>query len=256
MNTSQDSNTGGTKGGSSSAFNITATGGGAAWTRLSTTYHQNANCTTGANGAGGSADGIRAGALGIAPTLPSGVTGTVYGGFSGGTGGGAGANYPGGGGAGAGANGVSPANGDAKGGDGGSGVIAVLDGLGFFYGGGGGGSSYTGGNGAGAGGLGGGGGGGDEAGGGGGTGGQGRNNGGTGGTGSGTAGGAGGANTGGGGGAGAHQTGRGGNGGSGIVIVRYLTSSATGKTINGGTPGTFGAYTVRTFLTSGSFSVA
>ena len=47
-----------------------------------------------------------------------------------------------------------------------------------------------------------------------------------------TTGGAGGANTGGGGGGGNHSTGLGGTGGSGIVVIRYLTSSGSGSTAN------------------------
>jgi hypothetical protein len=47
-----------------------------------------------------------------------------------------------------------------------------------------------------------------------------------------------------------------GAGGSGIVILRYLTSDATGYTITGGTATTSGSYTVRTFLASGSLVIA
>jgi hypothetical protein len=68
-----------------------------------------------------------------------------------------------------------------------------------------------------------------------------------------TGGAAGGANTGNGGdGAGAANGNGGYNGGSGIVIVRYLTSDATGLTVTGGTATTDGSYTVRTFSTVGS----
>jgi len=54
------------------------------------------------------------------------------------------------------------------------------------------------------------------------------------------------------GGSGQSGGGSGWNGGSGIVIVRYLTSDATGLTVTGGTATTDGSYTVRTFSTVGS----
>ena len=60
------------------------------------------------------------------------------------------------------------------------------------------------------------------------------------------------ANTGGGGG-GAKSGGTGGAGGSGIVIIRYLTASATAT---GGTKTTDGDYTVHTFTSSGDFIVS
>jgi hypothetical protein len=64
---------------------------------------------------------------------------------------------------------------------------------------------------------------------------------------------AGAANTGNGGDGAGSLNGNGGyNGGSGIVIVRYLTSDATGLTVTGGTATTDGSYTVRTFSTVGS----
>jgi Fibronectin type III domain len=66
---------------------------------------------------------------------------------------------------------------------------------------------------------------------------------------------AGAANTGNGGG-GADPNTWGGAGGSGVVIVRYLTSSATGLTITGGTATTSGSYTVRTFNSSGSLVIS
>jgi hypothetical protein len=47
-----------------------------------------------------------------------------------------------------------------------------------------------------------------------------------------------------------------GNGGSGIVIIRYLTADATGRTITGGTSSTSGLYTFRTFTSSGSLVLA
>jgi hypothetical protein len=55
------------------------------------------------------------------------------------------------------------------------------------------------------------------------------------------------ANTGGGGG------GNGGLGGSGVVVVRYLTSSVANA--SGGTPTTSGSYTLRTFASSGTLSL-
>lgn len=258
VSNAQDQDNGGTKGESSTFNGITCTGGGASWNRGASSYFNNTNCTTGANGAGGSSDGPRTtGRAGVAPTWPSGILGTIYAGNTGGNGGGGGANYPGGGGAGAGGNGTTPPNNNSPG-HGGVGVrINTFDGTDYYYGGGGGGSGYTDSAGGGNGGIGGGGGGGDESGGGGGTGGgSARNSGANGGSGSNTAGGAGGANTGGGGGAGAHQTGNGGNGGSGIVVIRYLTSLATGKTITGGTATTYGTYTVRTFTSTGSLVIS
>ena len=61
---------------------------------------------------------------------------------------------------------------------------------------------------------------------------------------------------GGGGGSAGSGSGAGGNGGSGVVIVRYLTANATGATITGGTATTSGAYTIRTFTSSGSLAVS
>ena len=73
--------------------------------------------------------------------------------------------------------------------------------------------------------------------------------------GAGSGGGSGEANTGnGGGGNQANQWG--GTGGSGVVIVRYLTSAATGLTITGGTKTTSGSYTIHTFNSSTSFVIA
>ena len=48
----------------------------------------------------------------------------------------------------------------------------------------------------------------------------------------------------------------GGAGGSGIVIVRYLTYAASGRTVTGGTSTPFQDYTVRTFTSSGSLVIA
>jgi len=66
------------------------------------------------------------------------------------------------------------------------------------------------------------------------------------------------ANTGGGGGGGNWQGAayNGGNGGSGVVIVRYLTSAASGFTITGGTATTSGSYTIRTFTGSGNLVIS
>jgi len=64
------------------------------------------------------------------------------------------------------------------------------------------------------------------------------------------------ANTGGGGGGSGGNWSKGGAGGSGIVIVRYLTSSASGLSITGGTATTSGSYTVHTFTASGSLVIA
>jgi hypothetical protein len=41
-----------------------------------------------------------------------------------------------------------------------------------------------------------------------------------------------------------------------VVIVRYLTADATGRTITGGTETTSGSYTIRTFTASGSLVIA
>ncbi|NBV80048.1 MAG: hypothetical protein EBR62_09370, partial [Verrucomicrobia bacterium] len=60
------------------------------------------------------------------------------------------------------------------------------------------------------------------------------------------------ANRGGGGGGGGAGD-KGGNGGSGVVIIRYLTGTAT---CTGGTVTTSGLYTIHTFTSSGTFTVA
>jgi hypothetical protein len=48
------------------------------------------------------------------------------------------------------------------------------------------------------------------------------------------------------------------SGGSGIVVIRYLTSDASAFTVtaSGGTSSTVGSYTVWTFNSSGSITVA
>ena len=61
-------------------------------------------------------------------------------------------------------------------------------------------------------------------------------------------------NTGGGAGGGGQGSGinyAGGQGGSGVVIVRYLTADASGKTITGGSKTTSGSYTIHSY-TSGT----
>jgi hypothetical protein len=53
-----------------------------------------------------------------------------------------------------------------------------------------------------------------------------------------------------------NTSGYGGNGGSGVVILRYPTSQASGMTVTGGTITTSGIYTIHTFNATGSFVVA
>jgi hypothetical protein len=216
--------------GGSTTFNgITATGGGGG------VGYSNRTGGTGGNGAGG-ADGSGLGGQGVAPTLPAGTTGTVYGGNRGGNA--TGNGHRAGGGAGAGGS----AGNTAYPGFGGPGVPIDIDGNTLYYGGGGGGGVWD--NPAYAGGIGGGGGGGINttytAG----QGGRGgRNLGGNGllqqnAVGSG---GSGGANTGGGGGGGTFygtSGATGGLGGSGIAIIRYrATPVATASPVvaSGGT---------------------
>ena len=231
----QSTDTGGARGGASTAFGISATGGGGAPNRFAAgSFLGSVNYTGGGNGGGGSADGNRpgpgSGAPGVSPSLPGGITGTVYAGFRGGDGVGNGPNYPGSGGAGAGQAGQNPANTSSSGGNGGNGANINFDGNNWYWGGGGGGSCWCqnnvrGGNG----GLGGGGGGttnwGPAS-----SGGGSAINAGGNGPGGGSdcgrpdTGGAGGANSGGGGGGGGNSAGPGGAGGSGIVIIRYRTT--------------------------------
>lgn len=204
--------------GSSSLFNnIIATGGGGGGSWNTTPGGPGAN-----GGGGGSTSAV--GGIGTAPTLPAGVTGTVYAGFKG-----AAAiadNHLGGGGGGAGGSATDLFAAGAPG------VQINFEGIPYYYGGGGGGAGwrYVGGNG----GFGGGGGGGGAQGGGAGSGGTGgKNNGGNGlYAGNSVNTGNGGANTGGGGGGGTFYGANGAygaNGGSGIVQVRYLGAQrATG----------------------------
>ena len=161
-----------------------------------------------------------------------------------------GPNYTGGGGAGAGESILTNAGG-TNATAGGAGYLSNILGTPYYWAGGGGGGTYYSGLGAGGGN---GGGGGGSGGAGGGAGGAGYNSGVSGGTG---AGGSGGPNTGGGGGGGRGETvSLGGSGGSGIVIIRYLTTSAAQFTITGGSVATNGAYTTRTFTSSGSLVIA
>ena len=212
----------------------------------------------GAEGGGGAGTGGSGGGAGYSTN--TGAAGTANQGYAGG-------NAIGGtcgGGGGAGGVGVSPASAGSYGGNGGPGVLSTIDGNSYYYAGGGGASGWTSALGAGNGGAGGGGGGGGAGSsynlnpGTGNT--QGRNNGLNGNIGSVGKGGNAGANTGGGGG-GAGESNAGyqstsGAGGSGIVIVRYLTADAVGRTVTGGTATTSGSYTVRTFTASGSLVIA
>ena len=213
----------GGNGGSTTFSNVAASGGGGGGSNAG-----NANTTgTVANGGGGGADiasyHINPGRVGTINTIPSGWSGTAYGGFTGGAGGAN--NYPGSGGAGASQNGVSSESNNA--GEGGNGKqIASMSptGASYYWGGGGGGCGYA--QSAANGGIGGGGGGAANSGGAVGVGGVGYNSGSNGSQGATSgddpAGGNGGVNTGGGGGSGGHGGGVGGSGGSGIVIVRYV----------------------------------
>ena len=204
----------------SSAFGVTATGGGSGANEVG-------NDTSGRDGNGGNGANSGGGSYTRSPgtaTAPTAVGWTVYAGFSGGSGFAlATENYGDGGGGGAGAIGGScppPGNG----GNGGNGILININGNNWYWGGGGGGVTFTGTSGGGIsgnGGLGGGGGacsvngtpgtGGGSA----------INSGGNGQDGAETPGGNGGANSGGGGGGGANENGNGGAGGSGIVIIRY-----------------------------------
>ena len=213
-------------GGNSSAFGLTAIGGGGG---NSLRQQREAGINTGnPGGSGGGAGGLDSAGTGGAAQQ----AGSASGGF-----GNAGGNfphvqnnYPGAGGGGAGEVGQAPQFADGDGGRGGNGRRVNIDGNNFYYGGGGGGNTYV--NcAAGQGGLGGGGGGSTRSDGSPGSrGGLGgffaRNAGETGFRLTDVRGGNGGANTGGGGGGGAWFTSAGGNGGSGIVIIRYPITKA------------------------------
>jgi Fibronectin type III domain len=60
----------------------------------------------------------------------------------------------------------------------------------------------------------------------------------------------------GGGGGGGGNLGTGNSGGSGVVIVRYTTSAATGLTVTGGSISTSGSYTVHTFTSTANFVIS
>lgn len=240
------------QGGSSSAFGVTATGGGSG----ANEDDASGRGQTGGNGAngGGGMYGFKSGGTGTAPTASG---WKVFAGFNGGQGGWSGnANYPTGGGAGAGGpgfNGSSAQTGGATGGTGqpagagGPGVLIDILGTLYYWGGGGGGTTYNTGGTSGAGGIGGGGGGSGSVGSASGAGGGSALNAGSAGS-ADAAGGNAGANTGGGGGAGANENFVGGNGGSGIVVIRYAGApKATGGTIT-----RVGNDTVHTFTTVGN----
>jgi len=205
-------------GSNTTAFGLTAIGGGGA------TSLQMQRSSSGVNGAAGGSGG---GSGASDPGSGTGGAAQQPGSFSGGYGN-AGGNctisqnyYPGGGGGGAGAAGQSPTSNTSNGGNGGAGLQVNIDGNNYYYAGGGGGDGYSSCPLSGAGGIGGGGAGSNEVG----TsadgGGSARNSGGNGTSGADKSGGHGGANTGSGGGGATWSTAPGGNGGSGIVIVRY-----------------------------------
>jgi len=213
-------------GGSTSGFGVTATGGGGGG------VYDNLAGSAGGNGGGGG-DGFGAAGVGTAPTLPAGVTGTVYAGNNGAIGQGALGRHIGGGGGGAG--------GPATTRNGGPGVPISILGPTYHFGGGGGAGVWA--QTAGNGGIGGAGGGGRQDGAGGTGGGSALNSGANGqnGVNRSDSGGNAGANTGGGGGGAtfyADGGARAGNGGSGFAAIRYkLTDSNTGNFIvaTGGT---------------------
>ncbi len=216
--------------GTNSVFNtITSTGGGGGG------YYEGTNGQAGKNGGcgggGGSPDGGTAGAGGL------GTTGQGYDGGAGSVGGGAPNYLRGGGGGGAGAAGAA-GTGTGNGGDG---VAVSITGSSVTYAGGGGGGVLNN-NGAGSGGTGGGG--------------AGAHSGNT--PTSGTANLGGGGGGAGGVGAGCSGTGSGGNGGAGVVILRWLTSSATisvGAGLTADATGTDGSYSYKRF-TAGSGNVS
>jgi len=203
----------------SSAFGLTALGGGGA---SSLQMQRRQGIRSGANGGSGGGSGASdspggTGGTGLQPSSSSGGFGN-----NGGNAPGGGNNYPGGGGGGSEQAGQRPPNSNSRGGKGGDGIVVNIDGNSYRWGAGGGGGCYTNSNPAGAGGAGGGGGGSSTDGGGGGAGGTGGiNNGQSGTRGGDRNGGNAGANTGSGGGGASWSSARGGNGGSGIVIIRY-----------------------------------
>ena len=210
---------GGLQGGSSSAFGMTAIGGG------------------GGEGAVIPGTGTTGGSGGGACGGDTGYAGTAGQGYAGGNGGSPGGGSPGGGGGGGGAGAVGGTGGNGSGGatlggTGGIGYSSSITGSATYYAGGGGGG---GGNGSTT------------------------NAGGSGGGGYGTninggSGQAGTANTGGGGGAGASFSGNGGSGGSGVVIVSVPTANYSGTYTGSVTVTTSGSNTILTFTSSGSYT--
>jgi len=198
--------------------NIVAIGGG----RGATVYSNNAGI--GGSGGGGHWDSFQdPGAIGAIGTVGQGHNGGNGGAFMSGT-------YFGGGGGGASTAGGNAINNGVGGGVGGAGIVSSINGSPVYYGGGGGGDGdYTGAT-NGIGGIGGGGNGGVI---------------------NGRTSTAGGDNTGGGGGGGGNDGG-GRAGGSGMVIIRYLTGSMSA---NGGAETFSGLYTIRTFTSSGTFTI-
>lgn len=241
------------QGGNSSAFGVTATGGGSGSNETGNdSSGRNGVGGNGANGGGGSY-GFLAGGTGTSPVAAG---WQVFAGNVGGSGGWNGnANYPTGGGAGAGSAGGNAQTGQTGGAAGGQGQAAGNGGIGvensilgptYYWGGGGGGTAYNTGGISGNGGIGGGGGGAGSAGSSNGVGGGQALNSGSPGVSNGAGGNAG-ANTGGGGGAGANESFAGGSGGSGIVVIRYPGPQ---KAL-GGTVTQVNGFTVHSFTSIG-----
>ena len=204
----------GNKGLDSTAFGITAVGGGYGGRHR----EDDISGTDGGSGGGSGAQGS---------AFRPGGQGTSGQGFAGGSrNGSASPNYGAGGGGGASQQGSDVINSQQKGGDGGQGLYTLITGKGTWFAGGGGGCAYTDLEGAGNGGQGGGGGGscntGTR-----GNGGLGLTTGQNGSTGSSQDGGAAGVNTGGGGGGASWDASTGGNGGTGIVIIRYRRNTTS-----------------------------
>ncbi len=199
---------------STTAFGLTALGGGAGHCYTGNVPSRN----QGVANTGGYSYSTRTGATVGSMTLPAGWTGTAYGGYNGGANDAGCCSCRGGGGGGAGGNGYGYASRD-----GGPGIALSIDGIGYYWSGGGGNDGYCS-NAGGNGGIGGGGGGSGQSGGSSG-GGSARNAGAAGPSGDPTWGGAGGTNTGGGGGSGTNGGGStsagGGKGGSGIIMIKY-----------------------------------
>ena len=205
-------------GSNTTAFGLTALGGGGASSLQMQRGGQSWNGAAGGSGGGSGASdaGTGYGGAGLQPGSSSGGYGNAGGNQTTEAG-----YYPGAGGGGAGTAGQTPASSTSNGGNGGAGLQVNIDGNNYYYAGGGGGDGYGSCPLSGAGGIGGGGGGSNEVGAAAAGGGSARNSGGNGLSGSNKRGGHAGANTGGGGGGATWQDAAGGNGGSGIVIVRY-----------------------------------